>query len=158
MYLTYDEKLEQEASDCGIKIIEKYLFKSPRIKGVYCNNTIAISKVIESKKEMSCILAEELGHYYTSHGDILNQTIDANRKQEYHARLWAYNRQIGLIRIIKAYEAGCLNLFEMAEFLDVTEEFLQECLESYRKKFGVYTKLDNYIIYFEPNLAVMKMV
>ena len=39
--------------------------------------------------EKSCVLAEELGHYYTTVGDILDQSDDGNRKQERRARLWA---------------------------------------------------------------------
>ena len=41
-------------------------------------------------------LAEELGHHYTTVGDILDQTNVSNRKQERLARVWAYNRRIGL--------------------------------------------------------------
>lgn len=122
-HLTYDEKLEQEAYDCGIEIIERYHFRGPRIKGLYSDNVIALSQSIQSLKEKSCILAEELGHYYLTDGDITNQSIAENRKQEYKARLLAYNKRIGLIGIIKAYENGCTNLYDMAEFLDVTEEF-----------------------------------
>ncbi|MCU6747441.1 MULTISPECIES: hypothetical protein [Lachnospiraceae] len=60
--------------------------------------------------------------------------------------------------IIKAYKAGCQNRYEIAEFLEVTEECLQECIECCRDKYGVYTTVDNYVIYFLPNLAVMEKV
>jgi hypothetical protein len=72
--------------------------------------------------------------------------------------MWAYNRLIGLCGIIKAYKAGCQNRYEIAEYLEVTEECLQECIECYRDKYGVYTAVDNYVIYFLPNLAVMEKV
>ena len=65
---------------------------------------------------------------------------------------------IELVGIIKAYEYGCRNLYEMADYLDITEEFLSDALTVYRRKYGVYTSLDNYIIYFEPNLNVVKIV
>ena len=45
----------------------------------------------------------------------------------------------------------------MAEYLEVTEEFLRESLDMYRSKYGVCTTLDNYIIYFEPSLTVADM-
>lgn len=158
MYLTHDEVLEQWAYDSGVEIIGNYKFKSPRIKGLYNNNVIALSKTIQSKKEKSCILAEELGHHYMTYGDIIDQTKTENRKQEYKARLFGYNIRLGLKRIIYAYEDGCRNLYEMAEFLDVTEEFLNETIFCYRSKYGLYTKIDSYIIYFEPCLAVMKLI
>lgn len=147
------ERLEHEAYEDGIDVV-RCAFHSDRIKGLYCDGVVGINKGIESKIEESCILAEEMGHHYTSVGDITDQNIAANRKQENKARLWAYNKKIGLTGIISAYQYGCRNLFEMAEHLEVTEEFLNEALESYRAKYGLYTVVDNYIIYFEPSLTV----
>lgn len=109
-------------------------------------------------KEKTCVLAEELGHYHTTIGNIIDSRDTKNRKQELKARLWAYNQQIGLLGIVNAYEAGCLNTYEMAEYLDVTEQFLLDALQCYKDKYGLFTKLDNYIIYFEPNLGIMKMM
>ncbi len=62
------------------------------------------------------------------------------------------------MRIIRSYEAGCHNTYEMAEYLDVTEEFLKESLDCYRKKYGEYVEIDSYIIYFEPHLGVFKLI
>ena len=59
--------------------------------------------------------------------------------------------------LIRAYEAGCRNIFEMAEFLDATEEYLREAIQCYRSKYGICVAVDNYIIYFKP-FAVMKMI
>lgn len=123
-----------------------------RIKG----NRIAIRKGL-TETEKKCVLAEEIGHHYTTVGDILDQNISWNRKQEQQARLWAYNKLIGMNGIINSYKYGCRNLSEMAEYLEVTEEFLADAIDKYRSKYGVFTTLDNYIIYFEPNLAVIEM-
>ena len=41
-------------------------------------------------------MAEELGHYYTGVGDILDQSSVSNRKQELCGRVYAYNKLIGL--------------------------------------------------------------
>lgn len=150
--LTYDDLLIK-ADRMGLVVKEKPLIGyNGRIKG----KKIAIRRDIPTLKEKTCVLAEEIGHYLTSHGNILDQSKTKNRKQEGKARLWAYNKQVGLPGIISAYNAGCHNLFEMAEHLDVTESFLKELLESFHKKYGEYVVKDNYIIYFEPNLGVMK--
>lgn len=37
------------------------------------------------------------------------------------------------------------------------QAFLKDALERYRQKYGMYTVVDNYIIYFEPALGVVKM-
>ena len=124
-------------------------------KGRICGNRIAIRKNLTSI-EKSCILAEELGHFYTTAGDIRDQSHASNRKQELHARLWGYNQQVGLLGIIKAYKARRTSQEDMAEFLGVTPEYLLEALEQYRSKYSPYIEVDNYVIFFEPNLAVME--
>lgn len=151
------ERLEDEACRDGIEIVN-CRFNSPRIKGLYCDKTIGINLDIDTSAEKTCVLAEELGHHHTSVGDILDMTDIGNRKQERQARLWGYNKLIGLAGLIKAYEAGCQNCFEMAEYLGVTDEYLCECLEVYRDKYGIGTTVDNYYVMFIPHLAVGKVV
>lgn len=153
-YLNY-ERLLDEAYCLNITVKELNLHGN---KGKVNGNRIAIKKDIPTLREKACVLAEELGHYYTTVGNISNQDIVSNRKQELIARLIAYDKQIGLIGIIKSYESGCHNIYEMAEYLDVTEEFLLDAIECYRGKYGEYAKIDHYIIYFEPHLGVMKIL
>lgn len=143
------------SSDKQVVIIEKK-FRS-KAKGLCKGNKIGISTDIDTSAEKACILAEELGHYYTTYGDILDQSDTGNRKQELRARKWAYDRQVGLIGIIRCYEHGCQSIAEMADYLEVTEEFLHEALSHYRSKYGLSTNIDRYIIYFEPALFVGKI-
>ncbi|MDE7323059.1 MAG: ImmA/IrrE family metallo-endopeptidase [Lachnospiraceae bacterium] len=103
----------------------------------------------------SCVLAEELGHYYTTVGNILDQTDEGNRKQELRARLWAYNKLIGLDGIIRAYENGCTSPYETAEYLEVTEDFLSETLQTYKSKYGDGIEFGKYKISFNPTLEVL---
>lgn len=150
------EELQEEAFQCNIDVVD-YAFNSDRIKGLYCNGNIALSKKLEPI-EKACVLAEELGHHYTTTGNILDLNNTECRKQERYARLWAYNKLIGLAGIISAYKAGCKNIFEMAEHLEVSEAFLLDALQDYKSRYGICTKLDNYIIYFEPNLGVFELM
>ncbi len=148
------EEMLIEAQNVGLLVKEKDLMgNNGRIRG----NRIAIRRNIPTLKEKVCTLSEELGHHFTTYGDILDQENVQNRKQEFRARMWGYNFQIGLMGIVKAYEAGCQNRFETAEYLDVTEEYLEDALSAYRSKYGLCTSIDNYIIYFDPSLMVMKM-
>lgn len=157
VYVNAYEKLQEEACRDGIEVIH-YPFETDRIKGLYCDGTIAISTSMKTDAEKACVLAEELGHHYTSYGNILDQSDTSNRKQELRARAWAYNKQIGLLGLIRAYEHGCQNRFEIAEYLEVTEEVLEECLIFYRNKYGVCANVDNYVVYFIPNLVIMKRI
>lgn len=151
--MTY-EQLLTVADQNGLLVKEKALNDHD---GLIKGNRIAIRKDIETQKEKSCVLAEEIGHDRTSYGDILDQDNIMKQKQEYRARLYGYNLKIGLTGLIRAYEAGCRNLYEMAEFLDATEEYLKDVIDCYHAKYGQYTIVDNYVIYFEP-FAVMKFV
>ena len=150
------EYMEDILSEYDIYYIKDYQFDSDRIKGLYCKNTIALSNSLNSNIEKGCVLAEEIGHHFTSSGDILDLSKSESRKQEEIARLWAYNKLIGIRGIVNAFEHGCKNFHEMADYLDVTEEFLREAIEKYKSKYGIYTTLDNYIIYFTPMFGVMK--
>lgn len=149
------EKLVNEY-DSQICVIEKR-FKS-KAKGLCKGRKIGISKDIETSNEKACILAEELGHHYTSVGNILDLTVTENRKQERQARIWAYNKQIGLRGLINAYEHGCRCRHEVADYLEVTEVFLEEAINCYREKYGVYVTVDNYTVYFIPRLAIYERI
>ena len=129
--MTYEE-LQLQNKEIPIK--EMNLSEVSGLKGLYYNGSIAIEKNLTST-EKTCVLAEELGHHYTAIGNILDQQKVANAKQELHARTWAYNESVGLIGIVKAFEAGCQSLYEMAEYLEVTENFLKDALEAYRRRF-----------------------
>ena len=149
------EELCQSASDEGVEIID-YPFSSDRIKGLYCDGTIAIDTDIHEESEKACVLAEELGHHYTTVGNIIDQSTAENRKQERRARIWAYNKMISLSDLIGSYKDGCRNQFEISEYLGVTEEFLIECVNYYKEKYGIYTRFESYLIYFEP-LGVLEL-
>ena len=152
--MNFYEELQEEASGNGVDVCD-YSFSSERIKGLYCDGTIAINKDLTDTQK-ACVLAEELGHYHTSTGDILNQSDPAHRKQERHARLWGYNRAVGLSGIIQGYKAHCRSRYDLAKYLDVTEEFLTEALTCYRDKYGTSVELDGYLIVFDPSLAVLE--
>ncbi len=149
--MTIYEELLEEASNNGLVVREKALSSSD---GLIYKNRIAISDRLETSVEKACVLAEEIGHYHTAVGDIVDLQNIENLKQEQKGRLHGYNRMIGLRGIIDAFNAGCQSRHEIAEFLEVTEEFLQEAIDCYRDKYGICTTIDNYVIYFIPNLAV----
>ena len=103
--MTYEDLL-LEADSEKLIVREKNI---PGYNGRIYKNRIAINKDIKTSTEKACVLAEELGHYYTTVGDILDQSDAGNRKQEFRARLHGYNRMVGLMGIIRAYEHGCRN-------------------------------------------------
>lgn len=150
--LTYEELL-LETDNNKLVTKEKNL---PVSKGRIKGRRIAIDRKLTTT-EKACVLAEELGHHYTTVGDIMDQTDVSNRKQERRARIWAYHKLLSLDDLIDSYKFGCRNKFEIAEHLNVTEDFLVDCLEYYKEKYGLYVRQDNYLIYFEP-LGILEMM
>lgn len=151
--LTYNDLLIEADNNCLITKEKPLRANYGRIKG----NRVAI-KMDLHETEKKCVLAEELGHYHTTVGDIMDQSSDANRKQEFRARLWSYNKLIGLHGIISCHKAHYTTSYEMADYLGVTEEFFLEAIQCYQNKYGLCVQYDNYVIYFEPELSVLELI
>ncbi|MEF2966847.1 ImmA/IrrE family metallo-endopeptidase [Paenibacillus sp. M1] len=130
------------------------------LKGIYIDSSagemILLNKNLETDRERKCILVEEMGHYHKTVGDITDQSKLENQQQELRARQWGYERLVPLSAIVQAFHAQIKGRYAIAEYLDVTEEFLQASIDRYRNKFGVYAEWNNYIIYFDP-LGVAEM-
>lgn len=98
--------------------------------GLYCDNFIWIKGTLTTAEKTS-IMAEEIGHYKTTAGDILDQNKLANVKQELLARKWAYEKIIPISDINKAVTQGITEVYDLAEHFEVTEEFMIACLKHY---------------------------
>lgn len=142
------ERLVDFAENIGIEVVEKH-FKSSA-KGLCKGNKVGISKAIDSTVEKRCILAEEIAHSLYTVGNILDQNNLFNVKQEEYARKQAYEALLPLPLLIEAYQQGIRSQYELAEYLEVTEEFLLSSLYHYQKKYGLYAKHGKYLIYFSP--------
>lgn len=126
--MTRYEQLLEEAYQGGLIVKEKPLQSSD---GRISNNRIAIRESLFGSAVKACVLAEELGHYYTTAGDIIDQTCAENRKQENIARKWAYNKILPIENVLFALQDGHTEIWDMAEYLDVDEEFLRDALIYY---------------------------
>ena len=148
--MTYDDLLK-EAEEKDLTVREKPLRSA---KGRIYGKRIAIQKGL-SQVEKTCVLAEELGHFETTVGNILDQNNSNNRKQEKTARKWAVDKMISIEDIFRAAEQPCSTLFEIAEYLDVTEEFLLEALEVFKKRYGhSYTHEGKSIVFCDHGFCI----
>ncbi|HYE82652.1 MAG TPA: ImmA/IrrE family metallo-endopeptidase [Clostridia bacterium] len=125
------------------------------VKGFYAaedkGNIVLLNKDLKTVNERVCILAEEVGHHFTTVGDITDLSKTVNRKQEEKARRWAVRRIASLKDIISAFEAGCRTKEELTDHLNITEEFLLWSIDYYKKKYELMTVVDKqYIVCFEP--------
>jgi len=150
------ESLLNEAFQENIDIYEEPM--KARIKGLYADNVIWINENISTSMEKACVLAEEIGHYHTTAGDILDQSKITNVKQEKLARKWAWNRLVTPDKLVKAFNSGCRSKYEIAETLGITESFLDEGLNFYREQYGTEIQVDeDHTLFLDP-LAVFKAI
>lgn len=143
------EKLLDHAYRNQVSVYEKSMKK--RNKGLYGESIIWLNKdYLITPAEKASILAEELGHHHTTFGDIRDQTKISNRKQELRARIWAYEKSVPLYKIVEAHRLHLRNKCEFADYLNITESFLEAALKRYRDKHGQTVEYENYTISFEP--------
>lgn len=142
------ENLISLAHSKGINIIESDLGIDKPFGKCIGNLIIINNRVNECEK--LCVLYEELGHFNLTVGDITDQNDLNNRKQEYIARRWSYEKLISPEDIINAIISGIDNIYDLAEILNVTEDFLIKSIEHYKKKYGVYYVGETHLLTFEP--------
>lgn len=145
--MRYDQVL---ASAEGVVVVEEVHFDSMRIKGLCVGRNIAINSRLETSTEKLCVLAEELGHFFTTAGNILDQSKLENRKQEARAREWAYEFMIRPDQIVAAYHRGIGDRYELAEYLGVTECFLDNALSHFEKRYWPRYRVGEHVIVFRP--------
>lgn len=125
--------------------------------GLYMDSKIAINTDLCTSAQRACILAEELAHHFTACGDITGSSALAI-KQETKGRRTAHEILVPINRIIEAItDACCRSKYEIAEYLEVTEEFLDEALEQYKCRYGLYIVHGEKILCFEP-LGVLEEI
>lgn len=139
----------------NVTVVEKR-FKS-KAKGLWKDYKIGINSRLLTIAEKHCILAEEYGHFKTTCGDILDLNNICNLKQENRAKAYGFELVCSIKKIIKAIENGALDRYEIAEFLEVTDEFFTHAIEYHKHKNGSSVKHGDFIVSFEPTLRIFKM-
>jgi hypothetical protein len=158
------EKLFDECTRSGINIDEKGCLPNNVNAAFYEDEntepTIILNRTLNASHQQICAVAEEIGHYCTSCGNLLtDDEIDKTivRQQELRAKRWAVKKLIPLNAITEAFEAGCRSFGDFVERLEITEEFLLSALKTYADMYGTYVVQDEYVIFFDPP-AVLKML
>lgn len=85
----------------------------------------------ESTAYFRCVLAEEIGHHYTTVTNAIPQTFFHYRdrlevsRAEYRALRWAANYLMPKEELNEAIEKGIKEVWELAEFFNVTEDIVR---------------------------------
>ncbi|MBE7319101.1 ImmA/IrrE family metallo-endopeptidase [Staphylococcus epidermidis] len=122
--------------------------------GLYINGKIFINSNLSETRKTE-VLYEELAHHKLTYGNILDQSKDINRKFENYARRHGYEAALPLRIIVEAHNYGVSNLYELAQYVQLSEEHVLEILKHYKNKYGIGTHFGEYLITFDP-LRVFK--
>ena len=122
--------------------------------GFYKDGIILIDKDLSETRKAE-VLYEELAHHKLTYGNILDQSKWINRKFENYAKRHGYEAALPLRIIVEAHHYGVSNLYELAQYVQLSEEHVLEILEHYRNKHGIHIHYGTYLIQFEP-LRVFK--
>lgn len=149
--MTYEDLLNQ-ANKEGAEVHE-IDFQTTKKYGRCVNDHIFINRNMTfiEKKE---ILAEELAHHRKTVGDITDQSKIENRRQELIARRESYKMLVEPVDIINAMKYGAKDIFEMAEYMNITVETLRDILEDLKKRYGLGIQVGNYYLQLEPHFGI----
>lgn len=131
-------------------------FMPKGLSGFYEPNKIRLNSRNDYYKNVE-VLAEEIGHHFTSYGDISDYRMIKNMQQEHRARRYAIKLIMPLEKLIECYELNVWgDKYEICIHLEITPEYFDSAVKDYIKKFGHYVKYDGYKISFEP-LSIEKL-
>lgn len=136
MTLSLKEKLYQAANNEGIEVFYRHTIaaKSYIIKdGDYFAMAVD-RKQIASAAEEATLIGHELGHYYTGYLYSADTPLQTRGRCEYRANAWAYKAICPVERIKEAIKNNCENLWEIAEYLGLPEDFLAAAIGYYKGK------------------------
>lgn len=90
-----------------------------------------VDKIETSIHEKVC-LAHELGHCQTSSFYNVYSNCDIRTRHEYRANKWAIKNLIPKTELKKAFKKGIREVWELAEYFEVTENFMRKTVEYYK--------------------------
>ncbi len=94
---------------------------------------IALDSNIKTNAEERVCLAHELGHCETLGFYNMYAPIDVRSKHENKADRWAIKRLVPEEKYRRALRNGYTDINSLAEFFDVTDEFMEKAVQYYSK-------------------------
>ncbi|MBQ2847216.1 MAG: ImmA/IrrE family metallo-endopeptidase [Clostridia bacterium] len=89
---------------------------------------------IETTAQERVHLAHEIGHCETLSFYNTYSPLDIREKQEKKADRWAVSKLVPFDELNEAFERGTVEIWDLAELFDVTEEFMLKAIEIYKLK------------------------
>ena len=100
---------------------------------VYGIKAIALRHDLTAEQERVC-LAHELGHHVKGALYKKDTLVFTRGQCEYKADKWAVHKLIPIRSLYAAFRKGYVQIWQLAEYFDVTEEFVQRTIEIYKQE------------------------
>lgn len=135
-----------------------------KAKGIYINLNnmrpfIAIDiSIINNYSLYLSILSEELGHHFTTSGNLIAPSkcsLDklTKNKSENLARKWAANFLISDEELVQALTSSIHNIYDMCDYFNITTELLEIKIDSILKDELKYHKFKSMLNEFQYDLC-----
>jgi len=133
--MTIYETLENTAFEQGILVTQKFLDARSRYHGLFIEvngQPVILINRHRTTAEKTIALMEELAHFESTSGNILDQSKVENRKSESYARARLYKNLLPAVQ--SAIRAGSVFHWEVAEEADIPHETLGEIIDYCQRK------------------------
>ena len=122
-------KIEEEdisVFSFGIEGVKAVTIEADNKYGVFINR----KEILNSDDEF-CVLAHEYGHCVSGATHNTHSSFDLVCKHEYRADRRAVLEFLPVEQIKKAIKNGSQNLYEIADYLDMPEQFVEKAIRHY---------------------------
>lgn len=129
-------KLYQWLYDEGVLLFDRALpFSNPKTKSASVRLTdggdwgiFVDAGRIESRVEEYSTMLHESGHYATGTTHAVSSPFELVERHEYRADKWAVERLLTAEELDEAVAGGCSEMWELAEYFGVPEEFMRKAV------------------------------
>ncbi len=114
-------------------IVDRFNLKENSSVSINLNDQmfVALDHNIKGADERVC-LAHELGHCETASFYNIYSPFDIREKHERRATLWAIKKLVPERSLKRAVKEGYDNIYSLAEYFNVTAEFMQKAVSFYK--------------------------
>lgn len=110
-------------------------FPMNQVKACSIPYSIAINpNAISNNRELKDCLAHELGHQVTGSFYKLNSKFETRSRMEERATRWAVQTLISAEDLKRAFKKGYTEAWQLADFFDVTEDFIKDTVRIHKLK------------------------
>lgn len=91
-------------------------------------------KLVQTECDEKSLMMHEMGHYHTNAYYNFESKFELKCRKEYRAQRWAVMHYLPLEELLDATHKGNTETYELAEYFDVTEEFIIAALDIYHRQ------------------------